>query len=151
MGSVDFAFLAEFAKAEQHGTLTTVGAGLFGVLPSAPEMPIPVFVAGRVRQQPKASETLGITIESPGREYSLEQSMDITAPSSGPGEQVDMTTTVFAVQIQIPIAGEGRYLVRVALGESEPFDIDLWVKLPERTPAVTGEGAEEDPDPLTGE
>lgn len=126
MASLEFAFLAEFAKVEANATLTAVAAGLRGVACAPNAERITLFLAGGVnRQHGEGSLDLVATTIAPGELYSLERTVEMEPVDGAPG---DFAVTVFAIQLEIPIVGDGRYVVRVAAGGEHPRDIDLWLK-----------------------
>jgi hypothetical protein len=134
MATLEFAFLAEYAKVEANATITAVGAGVRGVGVPAENGEFVIFVAGSVdRERGEGAAALTITVEAPHDKYQMSQSaaMD-AAPSTG-----DFATTVFAFGLNVPVVGLGKYAVRLELNETEVGNLDLWVGL---APSVTTAG-----------
>jgi hypothetical protein len=126
MASLDFAFLAEFAKIEATATITSVGAGIkgIGVLPDPGS--IQIYVAGGVsRDLGEGEATLTMTLEAPNAEYSLSRSETMSpAPTRG-----DFSSTVFAIALEVPIVGYGKYQVQVAINDEVAQTLPLWIAL----------------------
>lgn len=128
--------MAEFAKVETSATLTSVGAGLRGIAISPGAERIGVFLAGCVNRDPGEGKVeLAATTVGPSDVFFLERTVDMDPVDAEPG---DFSTTVFAIQLEVPVVGDGLYKVRVAIAEQEPKIIELWLKtFPQ--PGLTGE------------
>lgn len=124
MASLDFAFLAEFAKVEPSATVTAVGAGIRGITLVGEGSTVQLFVAGGVdRDRGEGEASLTITVEPPAKEYSISQSA-IMEPAPVEGAYA---TTVFAIAIVIPIVASGRYQLLVSVNDQVEKTLDLWV------------------------
>ena len=127
MASLEFAFLAEFAKVETNATITAVGAGVRGVLLNPRHEQIGVYLAGCVNRAPgEEAGELTVTTVGPEGIFALERTIDMEPVEDGAS---DFATTVFAVRQDVPIAGEGRYEFRLSVGEEESKKIELWIKI----------------------
>ena len=125
MASIEFAFAAEFAKVELNGTLTSVGAGVRGLALDRDQPQFGIFIAGCVnREQSESAAEITVTIDSPDGHFSITQSMNMEAIEPGAS---DFATTVFAVRQEIPVSGEGKYVIRLDVDE-DSTEIDLWAK-----------------------
>jgi len=123
MASLDFVFLAEYAKLEPGSTITAVGAGIKGIRPTGDGPAVQLFVAGAVDRVPgEAEASMTITIQPETNEYSISQTISMDSAPEGL-----FATTLFAIAVSIPITGSGKYNVLVAVDEQLPTAIDLWV------------------------
>jgi hypothetical protein len=137
MAKLDFAFMAEFAKIEVNATITAVGAGIRGV-GVAPRMSgsIGISLAGAVdRERGEGAATLAVVIEPPNHAYSIGPTSRLEpAPAQG-----DFATTVFAVRLEFPFVGHGKYEVKISINDEHQQTLELWVT--ETTPSTPTVGA----------
>lgn len=124
MASLQFAFLAEYAKVESSATLTAIGAGIRGVGVSGESGEFDIFVAGSVdRDHGEGAVMLSITLEAPKGAYRLTQSGAMEqAPDTG-----EFVSTVFAFRLNVPVVGLGKYIVTLEMNDTEVHRLDLWV------------------------
>ena len=125
MATLDFAFLAEFAKVEATATITAVGAGIRGIAVLGDTGgEVLVYVAGGVdRDRGEGQASLTVTVEPPGKEYKLDQTAGMEpAPATG-----DYATTVFALGLNIPVISFGRYEIGLLLNDEQAGKLDLWI------------------------
>ncbi|WP_426625690.1 hypothetical protein ACPPVW_06415 [Leifsonia sp. McL0607] len=110
---VDFAFLADYARAD-NAAITAVGAGRRTL--ELPEFlrnaTYDVFIAGRVLSTPDQDPVLVFGIQSPNREVN----MTIEVPlGSGPSlPQSDEVPALFAFRAPLPMVEEGDWTFTIA-------------------------------------
>ena len=109
---LDYAFLAQWARINNDGTLTAIDASFLRVIAALGTL-FPLAVAGRVRftGEPHAAELM---IEFDGGGATMSYSATITADentSYGDGRR----HALFALTTQIPVVTEGDYRVNLRL------------------------------------
>ena len=113
---LDYAYLAEFAKAE-NGTITAIGASFTQV--SAHEFPAyqPVSVAGRVRRaEGDPDPELRVTINMPGEEAEIETTALLTS-TQGAVVYDGKVANVFVMSAPFIISGPGLCEVNIYIDE----------------------------------
>lgn len=113
MATLDYAFVADFAKVEPNGTLTTVGASWTfleaSVLPTVHRM----AVAGRVRTQVGDAPTdIRVTVRGPGGLFELSADGQFSGPAPRPYAD-GRVGQLFALDLQIPLPEAGLYEVLI--------------------------------------
>lgn len=128
MATLDYAFLADFAKVEPNGTLTSVGASFTYV--KAQQLPArhQLAVAGRVRAHIDESD-IPLRIRATGPDETFTMGTDGLL-TSGPNLMPYGSGWVghlFALNIELPLPALGLYTVTVQVGDGEPrrlaFDV----------------------------
>lgn len=116
MAELDYAFLADFAKVEPNGTLTTVGASFTFVttrqLPAAHRMAVAGRVRGLVGEEPIPFR---IEIVGPDGSFRIGAESELTpGPTARPyGE--GFLGHLFALDLAIPLPQVGLYVVNVSV------------------------------------
>lgn len=118
MAEIDYAFLADFAKVEPNGTLTSVGAS-FTYL-TAPAFPSAhrIAIAGRVRARVHERDIpFRITFTTPNEQVRLNTEGELSpSPHIRPyGE--GWLGHLFALDMQIPLPVPGLYWIEIDVGD----------------------------------
>lgn len=116
--NLDYAFLADYAKVEGNGTLTSVGASFTRI--SATTVPVGqlMSVAGRVRVAEAAPPCpLSIIFAGPGGSPEITVEMTVSPESAVPYQ--GRVGVLFAVNTVVPIMVYGLHNVMVALDGQE--------------------------------
>lgn len=127
---LDYAFLAEYAKVEPHGTLTVVGASFTKVhvmqLPASPA----VYVAGRLRAKEGAPPVpLGLTVSGPGPQSpTLELHTEMLV--AGPDPYEGRLGLLFALGITLPVMEFGIYTFTLSINGTAARSLKVDVTAP---------------------
>lgn len=119
MSTIDYAFLADFAKVEPNGTLTVVGAS-FNFL-TVPMVPVNyrLAVAGRVRsRKDDGTIPLRISFSGPNETYNINTDGELTPAEDALTYGDGLLGHLFALDMQLPIPVVGTYTVDVTLPAS---------------------------------
>lgn len=128
MAELDYAFVAEYAKVEQGGSLTSVGASYTHL--TVPSLPVQhlLCVAGRIRAGVDELPEIGVEIQSPGGNFKLGINM-VTTDVSGYRPYDGKIGLLFAANTFIPILVAGLYEVHIAvdgsLARRLAFDVEV--------------------------
>lgn len=137
MASIDFVFVSQFAKVELDATITAVSAGIRGIALNSDDAQIALYLAGCVSREPGESNvTLNIDLESPDKSYLLSRSVELDATEADTGPYA---ITAFALQLAVPISGEGRYSIKVYAEGGDAEEAGFWVKFVDVLAAATSE------------
>lgn len=117
MASLDYAFLADYAKVEPSGTLTAIGASFTYIDVSAVPAARMIAVAGRVRAKDDELVELDLRISGPGEGITIGAAMTLEpGPQARPyGE--GRLGHLFAVNVQLPLPSEGLYTAEIKVGD----------------------------------
>ncbi|TDW91121.1 hypothetical protein [Kribbella sp. VKM Ac-2566] len=116
MATLDYAFLADYAKVQPNGTLTSVGASFTFVeaqsLPTTHRMAVAARVRARIDEQ---IIPFRVEITGPGESFRLGVDGQLSpGPDSRPyGE--GFVGHLLAMDIQIPLPSAGLYTVNIEL------------------------------------
>lgn len=117
MANLDYAFLADYARVEPNGTLTSIGASFTYV--NAQSLPTNhrMAVAGRVRARIEERDIqLGVELVGPNESYVLRAGAELN-----PGDNVRpygeerFVGHLFALDVQVPLPSAGVYLINLSL------------------------------------
>jgi len=135
MANLDYAFLADFAKVEPNGTLTTVGASFTFVTAVALPTTHQMAVAGRARGGiDEDAIPLRIEIVGPDEAFQLgAEGLLLKGPHARPYGG-GLIGHVFALNVQIPLSTEGLYVVNVRVGDEAPRRLAFDVVTPPAMP-----------------
>lgn len=127
--NLDYAFLAEYAKVEANGTLTSIGASFTRI--SAVSTPVGQFmsVAGRVRVAEAAlSCPLAITFIGAGGSPEVKVETTVSPGTSVPYR--GRVGVLFAVNTVVPIVEHGLHHVTITLDGQEVRQLSYEVERP---------------------
>jgi hypothetical protein len=128
VAELDYAFIAEYAKVEPGGKLTTVGASYTHLIVSAVPAQHLLAVAGRIRAAENELPDVTVSIVSPGGRFkiSLELSM---SDASGIRPYDGKIGILFAANTLVPLLEPGLYEVFIAVDGQEArrlaFDVEV--------------------------
>lgn len=117
MANLDYAFLADYARVETNGTLTSIGASFTHVTAQSLPTSHRIAVAGRVRAPLDERDIqLGIDLVGPNDSWVLrtEAVLNPTEDSRPYGDE-GLIGHLFALDVQIPLPEEGLYRVNLVL------------------------------------
>lgn len=114
---LDYAFLAEFARVDESGTLTSIGAS-FTRLQIDPANPARLLsTAGRVRMAEDSDPVrMTLSFEGPGNTVRIQMDFELTrSPTAVPYD--GKVGVVFALTSVFPLPAPGLYTVRLLMAE----------------------------------
>ncbi|MCM0618754.1 DUF6941 family protein [Nocardioides bruguierae] len=117
MASIDYAFVADYAKVESQGTLTVVGASWTFVVADGFPTQRRMAVAGRIRgAMDEGPIPMRVTARGPGRTFEIVAGIDLVAgPDARPYGPERYVGHLFAIDMGIPLLQAGLYEVLVEL------------------------------------
>lgn len=119
MADLDYAFLADFAKVEANGTLTSVGAS-FTFLEAA-QLPAAhrLSVAGRVRALVGETPDLRVDVRGPDDLFRLGVNGPLTHSVNARPYAEGRIGILFALDLQVPLPAAGLYSVGIEVDGTE--------------------------------
>lgn len=129
MTTIDFAFLAEFAKLD-GGNLTAVGAGWERVVIPRflQDQALQVYIAGRALTESVEEGIVLFEIITPNE--------GVRAQLEVPSSSFGMGGALFAFNAPIPLQGEGQYRVQISVGGVVLRDMALEVAFDKEEPYI---------------
>lgn len=112
---LDYAFLAEYARLEQGGTLTALGASFTQI--AVPRLPsaLQFAVAGRVRMRADSPGSRLTARMLPAGEDAPQLQLDIDLSTTGATPYAGRVGVLFAVNTTLPALAEGECRVELDL------------------------------------
>jgi hypothetical protein len=114
---LDFAFIAEWARAEDGASVTAASAGLRRVVVEAGE-PVLIFVAGRFsRTLDDGEHNFSLTFEAEDGGLSVQNSALLTAaPAVG---EMPEGLVAFAIRLPLPEVATGEYRATISIDDAQ--------------------------------
>ncbi len=116
MAELDYAFVADFARVEPNGTLTSIGASWTFL--EAKELPAVhrMAVAGRIRARVEEGEIgVRIDVRGPNDLFNIAATGMVGGRTGARPYGDGLVGHLFALDLQIPLPTEGTYIINVEL------------------------------------